>query len=222
MSAAKQAAAKEAAKKVEPEMTVGLGTGTTAYYAIQAIGAMVRQGLNIKAVASSVASEEEARTAGIEIVPFGSFSSLDIYIDGADEVDEEKNLIKGGGGALLREKILAYNSRRFVVIVDESKLVKRLGRFPLPVEIVPFAASLTAANIGKLGGLPQLRMKEGKPFITDNGNYILDCRFERIENPAGLNERLHAIPGVVEVGLFAHTMVSEVIAGNDDGVTRTL
>lgn len=222
MSTAKKAAAEKAAEGVKPGMIVGLGTGTTAHYAIQAIGERVRQGLNLKAVASSLASEEEARAYRIEIVPFDNLTSLHLYIDGADEVDTEKNLIKGGGGALLREKVLAYNSKRFIVIVDESKLVIQLGKFHLPVEIVRFAQPLTATNIGKLGGRPQLRLKEGKPYLTDNGNYIVDCDFGRIENPVALNEQLHAIPGVVEVGLFANTMVSQVIVGADDGTTRIL
>lgn len=222
MNVAKQAAAKEAVKEVKSGMLVGLGTGTTAYFAIQEIGARVRQGLAIKAVASSVASEEEAKRQSIEVISFEGIAAIDIYIDGADEVDEEKNLIKGGGGALLREKILAYNSKRFVAIVDETKLVKRLGNFPLPVEIVQFASPLTMANIEKLGGKPTLRMKEGKPFVTDNGNWIADCAFGSIEKPVELNERLHSIPGVVEVGLFGRAMVSKVIVGHDDSSTRVL
>ncbi len=222
MNAAKEAAAKEAVKEVQAGMLVGLGTGTTAYYAIEQIGEMVRQGLEITAVASSIASEDEARRQGINIVSFEDISSLHIYIDGADEVDEEKNLIKGGGGALLREKILAYNSKRFVVIVDESKAVKRLGKFNLPLEVVQFASSLTMGNIRKLGGNPSLRMKEGKAFVTDNGNYILDCDFGFIESPMLLNEKLHTVPGVVEVGLFANTMVNKVIVGADNETTRVL
>ena len=203
-------------------MLAGLGTGTTAQFAIEAVSKKVKEGLEITAVASSVASEEAARKMGISVVPFAGITALDIYIDGADEVDEKKNLIKGGGGALLREKILAYNSKRFIVIVDESKLVKQLGKFHLPVEIVPFAQPLTMANIGKLDGKPVLRIKEGQVFITDNGNYIFDCDFGKIENPVELNTQLHAIPGVVETGLFAAAMVSEVIVGSDDGTTKAV
>lgn len=222
MNAAKRAAAEKAVEEIKAGMIVGLGTGTTAYFAIEAVGRKVKEGLAIKVVASSADSEEEARRRGIEIVPFDGIASLDIYIDGADEVDEEKNLIKGGGGALLREKILAHNSKRFLVIVDESKLVKQLGKFGLPVEIVPFAQPLTVANIRKLGGKPILRTKEGKAFITDNGNYILDCDFGPIVNPVALNNSLHSIPGVVETGLFAKAMISKVIAGNDDGKTKVV
>lgn len=213
MSDAKKAAAEKAVALVKPQMLVGLGTGSTALYAIEALGKRVQKGETINAVASSVASEQKAREAGINIVPFDNVTAIDIYIDGADEVDEQKNLIKGGGGALLREKILAHNSKQFVVIVDETKLVKQLGRFHLPVEIVPFAYSLTMANIGKLGSTPQLRMKDGKPFVTDNGNYIVDGDFGLIYDPVALNESLHSIPGVVEIGLFAATMVNTIFVG---------
>jgi ribose 5-phosphate isomerase A len=203
-------------------MLVGLGTGSTAYWAIRELGQRVKEGLEIKAVASSIASEEETKKNGIEIISFDSLSSIDIYIDGADEVDEQKNLVKGGGGALLREKILAYNSKRFIVIVDESKLVKELGRFHLPIEVVPFALPLTAANLRNLKGRPQLRMKDNKPFVTDNGNYILDSDFGPITDPVVLNEALRSVPGIVEVGLFAGTMVNMVIVGTAKGTTRVL
>ena len=222
MNDAKKAAAKKAVEAIGTGMIVGLGTGSTAYWAIQEIGQRVRNGLAIKAVASSVASEEEARKAGITITSFDDLKSIDIYIDGADEVDEEKNLIKGGGGALLREKILAYNSKQFIVIVDESKLVQQLGVFRLPVEIVAFAEPLTIQNIKKLNCIPALRMKEGKPFVTDNGNSIVDCDFGVITNPSELNTQLHAIPGVVETGLFPHTMVSKIVVGCNDSTARIL
>lgn len=222
MSIAKKAAAQRATTLIESGMVVGLGTGSTAYWAIQEVGALVQQGMKLKAVASSTASEEEAKKAGIEIVAFDSFTSIDIYIDGADEIDEEKNLIKGGGGALLREKILAYNSKQFIVIVDESKLVKQLGKFHLPVEIIQFAQPLTMHNIARLHGTPALRMKEAKPFVTDNGNWIVDCDFGAISTITKLTQQLHAIPGVVETGLFSHTMVSKLIVGSEDGTARLL
>jgi ribose 5-phosphate isomerase A len=222
MSVAKQAAAKKAITLIEPGMTVGLGTGSTAGWAIQAIGKRVREGLKIKAVASSIASETEATKAGIEIISFENLSSIDIYIDGADEVDEQKNLIKGGGGALLREKILAYNSKEFIVIIDETKLVHRLGSFHLPVEIVPFASQLTIKNIAKLNCITALRMKDNRPFTTDNENWIVDCAFNTIAHVEDLNRQLHLIPGVVETGLFPAAMVSKVISGSDDGSVRLL
>ena len=142
---AKQMAAEHAVQYVTDDMTVGLGTGTTSAFAIKAIGQKIQQGLNVKAVASSIESEQLAKDAGITIVPFSHINIIDIYIDGADEVDEDLNLIKGGGGALLREKILAFNSKQFVVIVDEHKMFKQLGKFPLPVEVTPFA--LEAATL---------------------------------------------------------------------------
>ncbi|MDQ6610328.1 MAG: ribose-5-phosphate isomerase RpiA [Bacteroidota bacterium] len=222
MNTAKKAAAQKAVESVQPGMTVGFGTGTTAHWAIQEVGRLVLQGLKIKAVASSIASEEEAKKAGIQIVSFKNINSIDLYIDGADEVDEEKNLIKGGGGALLREKILAFNSNQFIVIVDESKVVKQLGKFRLPVEIIPFAASLTINNIAKLNCIPELRVRHNKAFVTDNGNWILDCDFGAINNSIELNHQLHAIPGVVETGLFFHTMIHQVIIGSASGSTRTL
>jgi ribose 5-phosphate isomerase A len=222
MEVAKKAAAESAVEFIKPGMIVGLGTGTTAYWAIQALGRKVANGLEVKAVASSVASEEEAKKVGIQIVSFHSFSSIDIYIDGADEIDGEKNLIKGGGGALLREKILAFNSKEFIVIADESKVVKQLGKFHLPLEVVPFAQPLTMRQIAALGCKPSLRLKNNTPFITDNGNYIIDCDFTSIASVAELNIQLHLIPGVVETGLFLYTMVAKVIIGKEDGTVRLL
>jgi ribose 5-phosphate isomerase A len=159
-----------------------------------------------------------ARQTGIPIIPFSDVNLIDIDIDGADEVDKNFNLIKGGGGALLREKIIACNSKRFIVVVDQSKLVDTLGKFPLPVEIVPFAFELTLNKLQNLDCDIQIRQKEGKIFITDNGNYIVDCSFGEIADPAKLNSLIHLIPGVVETGLFGHGMVSSVIVGSDSGV----
>src|SRR5579875_3541361 len=219
---AKQAAAEKAAMQIQDGMIVGLGTGTTATFAITEIAARVKNGLNIQAVASSKKSEDLARASGIYITDFTAFETIDVYIDGADEVDRHFNLTKGGGGALLRVKILACNSKRFVVIVDDSKLVSTLGHFPLPVEIVPFAAAFTIRKIQKLGCVPQLRMAQGAPYITDNGNYILDCAFKAIENPEQLNMQLHLIAGVVECGLFPAAMVNQVIVGYEDGSAKSL
>ncbi len=222
MTTAKKVAAQKAVDFIQPGMIVGLGTGSTAYWAIQELGKRVQQGLEIRALASSIASEKEAGRAGIEIMSFDGITSIHIYIDGADEVDGERNLIKGGGGALLREKILAYNSKEFILIVDESKLVKQLGKFHLPVEIIPFANSLTINHIAQLNCKPKLRMKEGIPFLTDNGNRIVDCDFTSINNVAELNNQLHAIPGVMETGLFSYNMVSKIIVGNEYGTVRML
>ena len=214
---AKQAAAYKAVEAVQDGMVVGLGTGTTAHFAIERLGEMVRSGLHITAVGSSKATEDLARTSGITIVDFAAITSVDLYIDGADEVDAHLNLIKGGGGALVREKIVAFNSKQFIVIVDSSKRVQTLGKFPLPVEVVPFAVNLTIQHLEKLGGNAVLRQREGKIFISDNGNFIIDVQFNKIENPIALNAAINVIPGVVESGLFAGTMVSSVLVGHENG-----
>jgi ribose 5-phosphate isomerase A len=212
----KKRAAEAAVEYIAEGMIVGLGTGSTACWAIRRIAEKVREGFQIQAAASSIHSEELAQELGIPLVPLSQINYLDITIDGADEVDSQLNLIKGGGGALLREKILAYYSKQFIVIVDESKLVQRLGRFPLPVEITPFAANLTLSKLAELGSSPRLRRYEGKPFITDNGNWIADCSFDSIGDPAALSTYIHAVPGIVDHGLFLHEMVDMVVIGRQE------
>jgi len=220
---AKKAAAEKAVEEVRPGMTVGLGTGTTAYYAIEALGRRMQEGYGLQAVASSVRSEELAASFGLPIVAFSSSMKIDVYLDGADEVDEQGNLIKGGGGALVREKILASNSAAFIVMVDESKLVKRLGKFPLPVEIVPFAWELTVRRLEGLGCRAKLRRKGDEPFRSDNGNFIADCVFDMgIAAPAQLNATIDVIPGVVESGLFGQELVHRIISGDAGGAVRLL
>lgn len=176
----------------------------------------MREGLQIRAVATSARSEELAISLGMPIVSFSEADVIDITIDGADEVDTGLNLIKGGGGALLREKIVASASRQLIVVVDESKLVGQLGRFPLPVEVVPFGYELTLKQISKLGCSLALRMAENRMYVTDNGNYIADCQFGSIPDPAELGHRLNMIPGVVENGLFTG-MAGHVIVGYQNG-----
>lgn len=219
---AKRVAAEKAVAEVESGMTIGLGTGSTAFWAIQKIGELVKQGLQVKAVATSVQTENLAKECGISMITFAELSAINLAIDGADEVDANKNLIKGGGGALLREKIIAYNSQRFIVIVDSSKVVKDLGRFLLPVEIVPFGMELTLKRLYALNGNPKLRAKEGKNFVTDNGNLIADCSFFPINDPDALNNTLHQIPGVVETGLFLSNHVHKVYVGYENGEVRLL
>jgi len=222
ISNAKKLAAEKAVEFVQDGMIVGLGTGSTSFFAIHRLAERIEQeGLNIRAVSSSKNSEELALQLGIPLISFAEIDSIDLTIDGADEVDGEFNLIKGGGGALLREKILASNSRRFIVIVDESKVVNRLGQFPLPVEIVPFATELTIRNLGRLACTPIVRMAHGKPFVTDNGNWIIDCHFGEIVDPAALGGQFKAIAGVVEHGLFLG-MTDTVAVGHMDGTTRFL
>ncbi|MET0244221.1 MAG: ribose-5-phosphate isomerase RpiA [Flavitalea sp.] len=218
----KKIAAEKATAYVVNDMIVGLGTGSTVFYAIQKLGEMVKEGLQIKTVSSSVQSKKIADELNIPSVEFSEIEHIDVYIDGADEVDPHHFLIKGGGGALLREKMIAYNSKRFVVVADESKVVNVLGKFPLPVEIVPFAYDLTLAHIRKLGSVAELRQKDGQNYISDNGNLIADCHFNAIPDPAVLNDKLHAIPGVVETGIFLNTIVSQVIIGYQDGSVKDL
>lgn len=218
----KQTAAEAAVKFIRDGMTIGIGTGSTSAFAIEAIGKRIQQGLSVKAVASSLRSEELAQQNGISLIPFSEVRSIDIYIDGADEVDKELNLIKGGGGALLREKILAFNSSQFIVIVDSSKLVEHLGKFPLPVEITSFAMELTVKQIQKLGCTTAVRQSKGRTYITDNGNLIIDCHFNKIERVDELNRAIHAVPGVVENGLFPKNMVNKVVVGYENGEARII
>lgn len=218
----KQLAAEAATQNIKEGMTIGLGTGSTSAYAIEAIGRKVQQGLSIKAVASSIRSEEAATKVGIKLIPFSEVDTIDIYIDGADEVDKDLHLIKGGGGALLREKILAFNSKEFFVIVDGSKLVAHLGKFLLPVEIIPFAMELTLKQLQKLRCTTQVRQNNGKPYITDNSNLIIDCNFKKIENVEQLHQSINSIPGVVENGLFTNNIVSKIIVGYDSGEVKLI
>jgi ribose 5-phosphate isomerase A len=219
---AKQVAAEHAAKLIQDGMTVGIGTGSTSAFAIEAISKRIKEGLSIKAVASSTRSEKLAKGAGITLIPFSEVEDIDLYIDGADEVDRNLNLIKGGGGALLREKILAFNSKEFIVIVDNSKLVPYLGKFLLPVEVTPFGMELTVRQLQKLGCTTTIRQEADKRYITDNGNIIVDCDFKKIEQVAQLHDSINAIPGVVENGLFSKTIVSKVIVGFENGEVQVI
>ncbi|REE89033.1 ribose-5-phosphate isomerase [Paenibacillus taihuensis] len=218
---AKRAASEKAAQYVRDGMVVGLGTGSTAYWAIQKLGEMTKNGLQIKAVATSNQSEALAKELQIPLIAFTDIDGIDVTIDGADEVDDEWNLIKGGGGALLREKIIASASKELIVVADEGKKVEQLGKFHLPVEIVQFGYELTLRKLASYGCIPHLRMSGEKRFITDNGNFIVDCEFGRIEQPSELHVALNMIPGVVENGLFIH-LATKVIVGFGDGSVREL
>ena len=213
---AKQAAAHKAVQYIKDGMIVGLGTGSTAYWAIQYLGEKVKQGMRITAIATSDETERLALECGIKVSEMDAVDYIDIDIDGADEIDRRLNLIKGGGGALLREKIVAAGSKTFIVIADGSKMVEMLGKFPLPVEIIPFGWQHTARHLALLGCQTTLRQKEAKPFITDNGNYILDCQFGPIPDPAVLQQQINNTPGVVENGLFVK-MATRIVIGYDDG-----
>ena len=207
---------------VKDGMNVGLGTGSTAYYAIKRIGQLVADGYDLTCVATSVQSENLAKECGIRVVDLDEVDKLDVTIDGADEVDPKMQLVKGLGGALLREKIVAAATVREIIIVDESKLVEKLGtKAPLPVEVLRFGHEHTRYALERQGCKPELRMKDGEPFITDGGNYIYDCRFpEGIANPFFLESRIDVIPGVVENGLFLNTAFDVLVSRQDGTVSR--
>lgn len=214
----KQAAGSAGAGLIEDGMVIGLGTGTTAAFLVRALAERLRGGLRIVgAVPTSQATAQLAASLGIPLVSLERYPELDLAIDGADEIDPQLNLIKGGGGALLREKIVATAARRFVVIGDSSKLVPRLGtRFALPVEIVPFALGPVRHRLEALGARALLRMRANEPFLTDNQNYILDCQFPGgIADPQALQARIRAIVGVVEHGLFLGLTRQALVAGTD-------
>jgi ribose 5-phosphate isomerase A len=214
VEAQKQAAAERALELVKPGTIIGLGTGSTARYFIEALARKVRNGLKIEAVVTSAESRRQAEAGGIPLTDRVD-GSLDLAVDGADEIDPAVNCVKGRGGALLREKIVAHASRRFVVIADESKLVGRLGRGPVPIEVLPFLWETTSRSIESLGGRPELRLAAGEPFKTDNGNLVLDTSFGAVD--AGLGVALHAIPGVIEHGLF-FGMARAAIVGSAAGI----
>ncbi|HEY4965669.1 MAG TPA: ribose-5-phosphate isomerase RpiA [Puia sp.] len=218
----KQLAAEKAVTFLDNGMTVGLGTGSTAYWAIEKIGEKVKnEGWKIRAIATSIRSEEQALGLGIPIVDFSSVGTIDVTIDGADEVDGCLQLIKGGGGALLREKIVATNSRQMIVVADESKWVRNLGKFPLPVEVIHFGWERTFEKLELLGCRAIRRMNGTEPYLTDNGNFIVDCAFEEISDAPQLHAAVNAITGVVDNGLFIQ-IATKLVLGFNDGTTRIL
>ncbi len=218
----KQLAAEKAVSFLEDGMTIGLGTGSTAYWAIEKIGEKVKmENWKIRAIATSVRSEEQARGLGIPIVDFSSIQSIDITIDGADEVNRYLELIKGGGGALLREKIVATNSKQMIVVADESKWVQTLGKFPLPVEVVHFGWERTFDKLQLLGCVAKRRMQGTEPYLTDNGNFIVDCAFGEIPDAPALHILVNNITGVVDNGLFIG-IASKLILGLNSGETRVI
>jgi ribose 5-phosphate isomerase A len=217
----KQLVGEKATEYVKGGMVVGLGTGSTAYFAIVKIGELVKNGLKIKGVPTSKQTEELALSLNIPLLEMADVTHIDVTIDGADEYDPQKQLIKGGGGALLREKIIASITKFYVIIADQSKKSAVLGSFALPVEITPFAKEITLMQLKNLGCQPVLRLKDGKLFISDNQNYIADCKFTAIENPEQLNQQLNLIPGVVENGLFVN-MANIVITEDGNGGVEVL
>jgi len=221
VEAQKRAAAERALEFVRPGMRLGLGTGSTAAHFVNLLGERVRAGLKIVAVPTSEATRAQAERLGIALTTLDETPQLDLTVDGADEIAPDLTLIKGGGGALLREKIVASASARMVVIADQSKWVEVLGRFALPIEIVPFGATVTqraveavAAAAGCPGPVPLRKTPSGHPFVTDGGHWLLDAQLQRIVDPRGLATRLAAIPGVVEHGLFIGLAGAAIVAGS--------
>ena len=211
---AKRMAATRALEFVEDGMALGLGTGTTAAIFIQELGERVKQGLRVRGIATSTASHELAQSLSIPMTTFDECPLLDLAIDGADEVGPGLALIKGGGGALLREKIVASAARRFLVVADSSKLVSTLGRFPLPVEVIQMAQPIVAQRLEELGLNPKLRHhSDGSIYITDENNVLLDCSCGSIPDPAKTAADIRAIVGVVEHGLFLNMASIALIAG---------
>lgn len=216
----KQAAAEVAVGLVDSGMIVGLGTGTTAKFAVEALGKRIKAGLHIVGIPTSEETARQARGVGIRVSSLAEYDAIDVTIDGADEIQRGTlDLIKGHGGALLREKVVASSSKRLVIIADETKLVDQLGtHFPVPVEVTPFGWQATDRKLRGLGAHTKLRPgPDEKPFVTDGGNFIIDCSFSPIPNPAALDEQLNSLVGVVEHGLFLH-MASRAIVAGQNGV----
>ena len=221
----KKSAAQVAATLVENNMTLGIGTGSTARHFIDALAEKIAAGFSLRGVPTSKETAALARAAGVEIIEPDTTTIIDLAVDGADEADPQLNLIKGGGGALLREKIVANASKKFVVIADASKRVEALGAFPLPVEIESFGQALTMRAIAEaIAGLGYqqkstvIRARNGEPFISDGGNLIVDCAMGAITYPAALEDQLLSIPGVIDCGLFC-AMTDFVIFGDGDQTT---
>ena len=217
----KQAAALAAADEVKDGMLVGLGTGSTAFFLIEELGRRFASGLEFRAVATSIASETQAKALGIPVLPFSEVARIDVAIDGADEIDPQLRAIKGAGGAMLREKCVAASAARMVVIADSSKLVAQLGTtMPVPCETLPFAQAYVGRALADLGARVMLREKDGAPYRTDQDNLIFDCHFGPIPDPAALAARLSSIPGMLGHGLFV-TEIDAVYCAKDGSATFT-
>ena len=216
----KQLSAEAACDFVKDGMIVGLGTGTSAEFAVRKIGKLVSEGLSIKGIPTSNRTKILAENEGIPLIDFSESMFIDLTIDGADEIDGNLNMIKGGGAALLQEKIVASVSRTEIIVGSKTKIVDHLGAFPLPVEVIPFGWQVVFNQLESLHGNPDLRLKNGQPLVTDQGNYIIDCHFRKIENPKLLENQLNLIPGVVENGLFINLCTKMILADGEQLIVK--
>jgi len=213
----KQLAAEKSVEFIKDGMTLGLGTGSTVFFFVNKLAEQIQQGLKVKCVSTSKQTSNLAKNLGIKVVSLNEVDYIDITIDGADEVDKNLNGIKGGGGALLFEKIVSAASHRVIWIVDSSKYVERLGKFPLPVEIIPYGSNHLIKKFQKLDYNPELRKMGDENFITDSGNEVIDLNLNKIEDPIKLEQKIKLIPGVVEVGLF-NNIADTVIIGKGNSI----
>ena len=213
----KKIAGEKAAEYIKDGMVVGLGTGSTARYMVDKVGEMVKNGLKIQGVPTSKATEEQARSLGIPLLDINDVDHIDLDIDGVDEIDGDFNATKGGGGALFREKVVASLAKEVIWIMDESKLVDKLGAFPLPIEILPYGYQIVFKKMEEYGFNPKMRMKDGELFVTDNGNYIVDLHLGVPADIEDVKAKVNGIVGVLETGHFLK-MCKRIIVGTDEGV----
>ena len=213
----KRIAGEKAAEYIKDGMILGLGTGSTAYYMIKKVGELVENGMNLKAVATSQSTENLAKKLNIPLVHINEIERIDLCIDGVDEIDKDFNAIKGGGGALFREKIVATLANKVIWIMDESKLVDSIGKFPLPIEVLPYGYTQVIKKLKEYSFNPTIRMKDENIFITDNGNYIIDLHIRKPMNITDVYNKVNGITGVLEIGLFIN-MCTRIIIGTDSGI----
>ena len=216
----KQLSAEAACDYIKDGMIVGLGTGTSAEFAVRKLGSLVREGLSIRGIPTSNRTKKLAEAEGIPLIDFSESMFIDLTIDGADEIDGNLNMIKGGGAALLQEKIVASVSRKEIIVGSKTKMVDHLGSFPLPVEVIPFGWQVVFNQLESLNGNPDLRLNNGQPLLTDQGNYIVDCHFRKIGNPKLLENNINMIPGVVENGLFINLCTKMILADGEKLIVK--
>ncbi len=216
----KQLSAEAACDYIKDGMIVGLGTGTSAEFAVRKLGKLVREGLSIRGIPTSNRTKRLAEAEGIPLIDFSESMFIDLTIDGADEIDGNLNMIKGGGAALLQEKIVASVSRKEIIVGSNTKMVDHLGSFPLPVEVIPFGWQVVFNQLESLHGNPDLRLNNGQPLLTDQGNYIIDCHFRKINKPKLLENQINMIPGVVENGLFINLCTKMILADGENLIIK--